>query len=75
MENLGRSSNTPATDAAFELLGRMVDEPGADERYPDRTVLIPSDSTDAAKLVHAAVAERRPLALVFPDGSDVLYRP
>jgi hypothetical protein len=75
MEKLARNENTPATEAAFEVLGRMPADEALDLRYPDGTVLIPADSPGAAKMVHAAVGERRPLALVFADGSDVLYSP
>ena len=75
MENLAHSFNTPATDAAGELLTRIAIDPANDERYPDGTVLIPSDSADTSKLIACAIDEHRPIALVFPDGSDVLARP
>ncbi|MGA2165164.1 MAG: hypothetical protein ABSH36_11935 [Solirubrobacteraceae bacterium] len=75
MENLARSSNTPATDAAGELLTRIATDPANDGRYPDGTVLIPADSADTSKLIARAIDEHRPIALVFPDGSDVLARP
>jgi hypothetical protein len=75
MEKLARSKNTPGTDAAFDLLGRVAVDPETDERYPDTTVLIPADSPDASKLMSQAVAERKPIAIVFPDGSDVVWRP
>jgi hypothetical protein len=75
MEKLARSKNTPGTDAAFDLLGRVAADPETDERYPDKTVLIPADSPDASKLMSQAVAERKPIAIVFPDGSDVVWRP
>ena len=75
MENLAQSSNTPATDAASDLLARIALDPANDERYPDGTVLIPADSRDASTLVARGIAERRPIALVLPDGSDFLYRP
>lgn len=75
MENLAHSSNTPATDAAGELLMRIALDPANDERYPDGTVLIPADSPDASAMIARAISEHRPIALVFPDGSDVLARP
>lgn len=75
MEKLVHSSNTPATDAAGDLLTRIALDPANDERYPDGTVLIPADSLDASALIARAVGEHRPIALVFPDGSDVLARP
>jgi hypothetical protein len=75
MEKLAISSNTPATDAGFELLTRIAIDPANDERYPNRTVLIPSDARHASKGIARAIEERRPIALVFPDGSDLLMRP
>ena len=75
MENLAHSSNTPGTDAAADLLTRIAVDPAHDESYPDGTVLIPADSPDASTLIAGAIAGRQPIALVFPDGSDVLYRP
>lgn len=75
MEELGKSKNTPGTDAAFELLSRVAVDPETDERFPDGTVLIPADSPDASALMSRAIEERKPIAIVFPDGSDVLARP
>jgi hypothetical protein len=75
MGELVRSDNTPATDAAFDLLARVAVDPAGDARYPRDTVLIPSDSPDASELISRAIAERRPIALVLPDGSDVVARP
>lgn len=75
MEQLGKSQNTPGTDAAFDLLGRIAADAEADDRYPNETVLVPSDSPNASELMTEAVAEERPIALVFPDGSDVVWRP
>jgi hypothetical protein len=75
MENLAHSTNTPATEAAADLLTRIAIDPASDERYPDGTVLIPADSRDASVLISRAIGEHRPIALVFPDGSDVVARP
>ena len=75
MEKLARGKNTPGTDAAFDLLGRVAVDPESDRRYPDKTVLIPADSPDASGLITRAINERRPMAIVFPDGSDVVARP
>jgi hypothetical protein len=75
MENLAHSSNTPATNVASDLLTRIAVDPANDERYPDGTVLIPADSPDTSLLISRAIAERRPMALVFPDGSDIVARP
>lgn len=75
MEELARSRNTPATDAAFDLLARIAPNPEYDDRYPNGTALIPSDSPDAPTLISRAVDKGRPVAIVFPDGSDVVARP
>jgi hypothetical protein len=75
MEKLARSENTGGTDAAFDLLGRIAVDPESNERYPDGTVLIPADSPDASGLMSRAIDERKPVAVVFPDGSDVVARP
>jgi hypothetical protein len=75
MEKLAVNSNTPATDAGFELLTRIAIDPANDERYPNRTVLIPSDASHTSTSIARAIEERRPIALVFPDGSDLLMRP
>jgi hypothetical protein len=57
------------------LLSRVAVDPDSHGRYPDGTVLIPSDAPDTSSLIAAAIAERRPMAVVFPDGSDVIARP
>jgi hypothetical protein len=75
MEKLARSKNTLGTDAAFDLLSEIAVDPTSDERYPDGTVLIPADSPDASVLMSRAIEKRRPIAIVFPDGSDVVARP
>jgi hypothetical protein len=75
MEKLARSQNTPGTDAAFDRLGRIAVDPDSDERYPGGTVLIPCDSPDASTLMSRAIDEGKPIAIVFPDGSDVVARP
>jgi hypothetical protein len=75
MENLAHTPNTPATNAAGDLLARIAIYPANDERYPDGTILIPADSDDTSTLISRAIADRRPMALVFPDGSDIVARP
>jgi hypothetical protein len=75
MEKLARSKNTPGTDASFDLLARIAVDPDSDDRYPSGTVLIPADSRDASTLISQAIRDGKPIALVFPDGSDVVARP
>jgi hypothetical protein len=75
MERPAHSKNTPATDASFDLLARVAVDASRDQRYPDGTVLVPADSPDTSLLLSRAIDERRPIALVFTDGSDVVARP
>ncbi len=75
MEELARSKNTPGTAASFDLLSRVAVDTEGDERYPDTTILIPSDAPEASALIGRAIEDRRPIALVFPDGADVVARP
>jgi hypothetical protein len=75
MERLAHSKNNSATDSSFDLLSRIAVDSRSDERYPDGTVLVPADSADTSLVLSRAIGERRPIALVFPDGSDVVARP
>jgi hypothetical protein len=75
MENLARSKNTPGTDAAFDLLSEIAIDPDSDERYPDGTVLIPADSPDASALMSRAIERRRPIAIVYADGREIVAAP
>jgi hypothetical protein len=75
MEKLARGKNTPGTDASFDLLARIAIDPDSHDRYPHGTVLIPADAPDASVLIARAITERRPMAVVLADGSDVVARP
>jgi hypothetical protein len=75
MERLAHSNNTPGTDASFDLLARIAVDASRDQRYPDGSILVPGDSPDTSLVLARAIDERRPIALVFPDGSDVVARP
>ena len=68
-------ANTPGMDAAFDALARIATDPENDRRYPTGTVLVAVDSPDAYLLVARAINERKPVALISPDGSDVVIRP
>ncbi len=75
MENSGRNKNTPGTDAAFDLLSEIAVDADRAERYPDGTVLIPADSPDAFVLLSRAIGGRRPVALVYPGGREIIAAP
>jgi hypothetical protein len=75
MEKPDHSKNTPGTDAAFDLLGRIAVDPETDKHYPNETVLIPADSPDASNLISRAVAAHRPLVIVYPGGREIVAAP
>jgi hypothetical protein len=75
MAELEKLKKTRGTDAAFDLLSRAAIDPASDERYPDGMVLVAADSPEASKLLARAIGERKPVAVVFPDGSDLVARP
>jgi hypothetical protein len=75
MGKLIAHSKTRGVDASFDLLSRIATDEESDSRYPDGTVLVPADSPEASVALARAIAKRRPIALVFPDGSDVVARP
>jgi len=75
MENSGRNKNTPGTDAAFDLLSEIAVDTDRAERYPDGTVLIPADSPDAFVLLSRAIDRRRPVAIVYPGGREIIAAP
>lgn len=74
MEELARSKNTPATDAGFDLLTRIATDPETDDRYPNGTVIVAADTPHTSALLTRAISEQKPIALVFPDGSDIVAR-
>jgi uncharacterized protein YegP (UPF0339 family) len=70
MEELAENNNTPATDAAFDLLKEAVlDETG---RFANGTIFIPADTPHAATSIARARDEGKPVAVVFPDGTAVV---
>ena len=75
MEKPGSNKNTPGTDAAFDLLSEIAVDTRRAERYPDGTVLIPADSPDAFVLLSRAIDGRRPVALVYPGGREIIAAP
>jgi hypothetical protein len=62
-------------DAAFDALARIATDPASDSRYPTGSVLVAVDSPDTYVLIARAIEGRQPVALIWPDGSDVVIRP
>lgn len=75
MESLAKARTTPGVDAAARLVASLPDDPERAERYPNGTVFVASDLPDASRTFERAIREKRPIAVVFPDGSDVVGRP
>ncbi len=69
------AGNTPGMNAAFDALARIATDPESGRRYPSGTVLVAVDSADAYALIGRAIKERKPVALIAPDGSDVVISP
>lgn len=72
MEKLERSKFTPAGEIANERLIEAVADP---DRYPEGTTFIAADQEGFGSILAEAVAEHRPLAIVYPDGREILAAP
>jgi hypothetical protein len=72
VEELARRSQTPAGRLATERLTAAALDP---ELYPDGTALIAADAPDFLAMMGEEVAEGRPLAILYPDGHEVLVTP
>jgi hypothetical protein len=62
-----RSKFTRAGDIANERLIDAVLDP---DRYPEGTTFIAADQDGFGSILAEAVAEHRPLAIVYPDGRE-----
>ena len=72
MEELERSTFTPAGKIANERLIDAVLDPDC---YPEGTTFIAADQEGFASILAEAVAEHRPLAIVYPDGREIVAAP
>jgi hypothetical protein len=72
MEELERSKFTPAGEIANERLIDAVLDP---DRYPEGTTFIAADQDGFGSILAEAVAEHRPLAIVYPDGREIVAAP
>jgi len=64
-----RSKFTRAGDIANERLIDAVLDP---DRYPEGTTFIAADQDGFGSILAEAVAEHRPLAIVYPDGREIV---
>jgi len=72
MEKLERSKFTAAGEIANERLIEAVTDP---DRYPEGTAFIAADQDGFGAVLAEAVAEHRPLAIVYPDGREIVAAP
>ncbi|HWM64433.1 MAG TPA: hypothetical protein VNP96_10650 [Solirubrobacterales bacterium] len=72
MEELERSKFTAAGEIANERLIEAATEP---DRYPEGTAFIAADQEHFGAVLAEAVAEHRPLAIVYPDGREIVAAP
>jgi hypothetical protein len=67
-----RSKFTRAGEIANERLIDAVLDP---DRYPEGTTFIAADQEGFGSILAEAVAEHRPLAIVYPDGREIVAAP
>jgi hypothetical protein len=72
MEELERSKFTAAGEIANERLIEAATDP---DRYPEGTAFIAADQEGFGAILAEAVAEHRPLAIVYPDGREIVAAP
>jgi len=72
MEELERSKFTTAGEIANERLIEAATDPA---RYPEGTAFIAADQEHFGVVLAEAVAERRPLAIIYPDGREIVAAP
>lgn len=72
MEELKRSKFTAAGEFANE---RLIDAAINPDRYPEGTAFIAADQEHFGAVLAEAVAEHRPLAIVYPDGREIVAAP
>lgn len=72
MEKLERSKFTRAGEIANERLVEAVLDP---DRYPEGTTFIAADQEGFGSILAEAVAKHRPVAIVYPDGREIVAAP
>jgi hypothetical protein len=66
------SQFTRAGEIANERLIEAVTDP---DRYPEGTTFIAADQEGFGSILAEAVADRRPLAIVYSDGREIVAAP
>jgi hypothetical protein len=62
--------------AAGEIANERLIEAATDlDRYPEGTAFIAADQEGFGAILAEAVAEHRPLAIVYPDGREIVAAP
>jgi hypothetical protein len=72
MEELEHSKFTPAGKIANKRLTEAATDP---DRYPEGTTFIAVDQEGFGAILAEAVAEHRPVAIIYPDGREILAAP
>jgi hypothetical protein len=72
MEELEQSKFTAAGEIANERLIEAITDL---DRYPEGTAFIAADQKGFGEALTEAVAEHRPLAIVYPDGREIVAAP
>jgi hypothetical protein len=72
MEKLERSKFTRAGEIANERLVEAVLDP---DRYPEGTTFIAADQESFGAILAEAVAEHRPVAIIYSDGREIVAAP
>lgn len=72
MEELERSKFTAAGEIANQRLIEAATDP---DRYPEGTTFIAADEEHFGDVLAEAVADHRPLAIVYPDGREIVAAP
>lgn len=73
-ENRKESPSTPGFDLVIERVNKMILENEPD-RYPNGTAFIGADYPNFAALVKQYADDRCPIAVIFPDGGEVIATP
>jgi hypothetical protein len=68
-------SQDHSTDPAIEKVLATIGDAELAARYPERTHFISADSPDQGEMATRALFAGDPVAIVYPDGHELLVRP